>query len=239
MEAKAQLNCTQCNTQLIGNYCHHCGQQHTGQKASLLLLLREGLGTFFSLERSGLATLLGLVKNPKHIVINYLEGNRGFYQPPNKLIFYALIVFGLHLSLVDNEVLNLSFDVEGISPSLFFMILVIPLLSLAGWLLYGPRKHRFADHLVMNSYIVPVWYMLLTLFGDLLDLIYQRDWDFVDFLLFLVITPLYTGFVFQPEKSRIRQIGMALLHLLLYFSIIAAITGIIYLLGGRVRSTTV
>lgn len=238
MEASTTGNCTQCNSLLVGKYCHQCGQLHSGQKVSLLLLMRESLGTFFSLERSGLATIISLLKSPKHIVVNYLAGNRGYFQPPNKLIFYALIVFGLHLSWVDNTVLNLSFEVEGISPSIFFMLIVIPVLALAGWLLYGARKHSYADHLVANSYLVPVWYILLTLFGDIVDYFYQRDWDVVDFAVFMLLTPLYSAFVFQPEKHKLWQIGLALFHVLLYFLIIAAIVGIIYLLGGRVKDAS-
>lgn len=238
MEAKSSGTCTQCNSLLIGKYCHQCGQLHSGRKVSLLLLISESLGTFFSLERSGLATLIGLLKNPRRIVANYLEGNRGYFQPPNKLIFYALIVFGLHLSLFDSTVLNLTFEVEGVSPSIFFMLIVVPLLALAGWLLYGPRQHSFADHLVANSYLVPVWYILLTLFGDIVDYFYQRDWDVVDFAVFMLLTPLYSAFVFRPEKHKPWQIGLALLHVLLYFLIIAAIVGIIYLLGGRVKDAS-
>lgn len=239
MEVAGKSNCTQCFTPLQGKYCHQCGQLHSGQKASLILLLREGLGTFFSLERSGLATIIQLLKRPGLIVHNYIAGNRGYYQPPNKLIFYALVIFGLHLSLIDNNVLNLSFDVEGFSPSIFFMLIVIPLLALAGWLLYGPKKHRYADHLVANSYLVPVWYMLLTVLGDLIDYIYQRDWDWVDFAVFMLITPMYSAFVFRPDKNKFQQIGLGILQFLGYFLILAAIIGIIYLLGGRVKQTTI
>lgn len=84
------------------------------------LLIRESLGTFFSLERSGLATLWQLLKNPRFVISNYLDGNRGYHQPPNKLLFYALVVYGLHVTLVDSHVLNLTLDIEGTTPSLFF-----------------------------------------------------------------------------------------------------------------------
>lgn len=238
MDAPSTKTCTQCNSELLGKYCHQCGQLHSGQQASLLLLLQESLGTFFSLERSGLATIIGLLKNPRRIILNYLEGNRGYFQPPNKLIFYALIIFGLHLSFFDSTVLNLSFDVEGVSPSIAFMIIVVPLLSLAGWLLYGPRQHRYADHLVTNSYMVPVWYILLTVFGNVFDSIYQRDWDVVDFLLFMLITPFYSALVFRPKKNKLQQIGLTLLQFLLYFLIIAALVGLIYLMGGRVKDAS-
>jgi len=119
MEAKPAAACTQCGTPLIDKYCHQCGQLHSGKKASLILLISESLATFFSLERSGFATLLLLLKKPHIVISNYLAGNRGYYQSPNKLLFYALIVFGLHLSWVDSTVLNLNFDVEGASPSIF------------------------------------------------------------------------------------------------------------------------
>jgi len=119
------------------------------------------------------------------------------------------------------------------------MTIVIPLLSLAGWLLYHPRKHHYADHLVTNSYLVSVWYILLTLFGDLYAYIAERDWGEVDFIVFMLLTTLYSAFVFRPEKHKIKQLGMAVLHIALFMLIIAALVGIIYLLGGRVRDTSV
>jgi len=231
--------CTQCGTQLIDKYCQHCGQLHSGKKASMSLLFRESLATFFSLERSGFASLFLLVTKPRLIILNYLEGNRGYYQPPNKLLFYALVVFGLHFSWVDSTVLNLSFDIEGVSPSLFFMAIVIPILSLAGWLLYNPRKHHFAEHLITNSYMVSVWYILLTLFGNLYDYIAERDWGTIDFFIFILVTPLYSAFVFRPQKHKIKQIGLAFLHFALFVLIIAALVALVYLLGGRVKNTTV
>ena len=61
MEQPTLDACTQCGTVRVGPYCHQCGQLHSGKKAGLILLIRESLGTFFSLERSGLATLWQLI----------------------------------------------------------------------------------------------------------------------------------------------------------------------------------
>jgi len=230
--------CTQCGTVRVGPYCHQCGQLHSGKKAGLILLVRESLGTFFSLERSGLATLWQLIKNPRFVVSNYLNGNRGYHQPPNKLLFYALVVYGLHVTLVDSNVLNLTLDIEGSTPSLFFMLLVIPFLSLGGWLLYNPRKYGFADHLVANSYFVSVWFILLTVIGDTIDYIHPRDWDYVDFFVFMAATTLHNTLYFIPQKPLFQKIVFPLIHILLYSLILASLAGLIYLLGGRVSETT-
>ena len=230
--------CTQCGTVRVGPYCHTCGQLHSGKKAGLILLVRESLGTFFSLERSGMATLWQLLKNPGFVISNYLNGNRGYHQPPNKLLFYALVVYGLHVTLFDTNVLNLTLDIEGTTPSLFFMLLVIPFLSLGGWLLYNPKKHGFADHLVVNSYFVSVWFILLTVVGDTVDYFHTRNWDYTDFFIFMLATTIYNARYFKPADPFYQKTVYALIQIVLYFLILATIAGIIYLLGGRVSQTT-
>ena len=124
MEAQQQETCTVCATQLQGPYCHQCGQKHTGKTAGMRLLMQEFVATFFSLEKSGLATLWALVVRPNEVISNYIAGNRGYWQSPSKLVFYALLVFGLHSWWSDSEVLNMSFDIEGVNPSWFFLALV-------------------------------------------------------------------------------------------------------------------
>lgn len=235
MSATVADKCTQCGTLRHGPYCHQCGQLHSGQKASLLLLLRESLATFFSLERSGLATVIQLLRRPATIVNTYIEGNRGYYQHPNKLLFYALVVYGLHFTLVDSYVLNLSFELEGATPSLIFMAIVLPFLSVTSWLVFNPRKYDFADHLVANSYFVSIWFILITIIGDLIDWIYPREWDSADILVFLFLTSYSTSRVFSFEKPWFKKVLLALAQIVTFCLLILFVVALIYMLGGRVK----
>jgi hypothetical protein len=194
------------------------------------------LATFFSLEKSGAATLWTLLVKPRFVATNYIAGNRGYFQSPNKLIFYALVLYGLHVLWMDTEVLNMSFDIEGINPAWFFLGLVLPLLVLRAWLLYGVKRHKLAHHLVSSSYFLSLWFILLTLLGDALDSVLDRDWWMVDFAAFMVLTCVYEARVFASDKSWWQQSLLTLAQLLLFVLLIALLVGLIYLSGGRVSS---
>lgn len=238
MKPTSFTHCTICDTPLQGAYCHACGQQHTGREAGFRQLLQEALATFFSLERSGGATLWALIRQPEQVVKNYIAGNRGFWQSPNKLIFYALVVYGLHTLWVDKEVLNMSFDIEGTNPSWFFLGLVLPFLVLSSWLMYGPRKVKLAHHLVSMSYFWSVWFIVFTLWGDLIDLVMVRDWPMMDFFFFLLFVCWSQARVFKPHLRWWKQLLLSPLQVLLFFVLLAAFFGLIYLSGGRVSTTT-
>lgn len=238
MEVTQTAVCTICEQPLQGSYCHQCGQKHTGRKAGMRLLLQEFAATFFSLEKSGMATLRSLATQPERVVRNYIDGNRGYWQSPSKLLFYALLVFGLHSWWSDTEVLNMSFELEGVNPSWFFLALVLPLLALSAWLLYNPRKVNFAQHLIAMSYFWSLWFMVITLVGDLYDAFFERDLWMIDFAGFLLMVSWYQARVFAANKSWYVQWLLALLQVVLFFMLIAGLVLIIYLGGGRVRQTT-
>ena len=199
-------------------------------------LLKEGLATFFSLAKSGAATIWALLLKPRFVVTNYIQGNRGYLQSPNKLIFYALVLYGLHVLWMDTEVLNMSFDIEGINPSWFFLALVLPFLVLSAWLLYGVKRHKLAHHLVSVSYFWALWFMLLTLLGDALDGLMNRDWSYIDFMAFMLLTCFYEARVFASDKPWWQKSLLALAHVLLFVVLIALLVGLIFLAGGRVSS---
>ncbi|MFN3529902.1 MAG: hypothetical protein ACK417_08295 [Bacteroidia bacterium] len=230
--------CTICQTPLQGSYCHGCGQKHGGKEAGVWLLLQESLATFFSLEKSGLATIWALLSKPRNVVMNYIQGNRGYWQSPNKLIFYALIIYGLHVIWKNNEVLNMSFDLEGINPSWFFLALVLPFLVVSSWLLYVVKKTKMAHHLISVSYFWALWFILITLLGDALDGLFEREFPMIDFAVFLLLVSWYEARVFASHYNWWKQALLALTQVLLFFILLALLVGVIYLAGGRVSHST-
>lgn len=168
--------------------------------------------------------------------MNYIEGNRGYWQSPNKLLFYALVVWGLHVLWVDQEVLNLSFDVEGVNPSWFFLGLVLPFLVLSSWLLFGVKRVKLAHQLVAASYFWSVWFIVFTVLGDLIDLVVERHWPMLDIVFFLLFASWSQARVWKSHWAWWKQVLMAKLQVLLFFGLLAAFLGLIYLAGGRVKT---
>jgi hypothetical protein len=198
--------------------------------------MQEAAATFFSLEKSGLATMYTLLVKPEKVIHNYWQGQRAYYQSPNKILFYALLVLGLHLSFVNKEIIGLQFDVQGIAPQLMFILLILPFYSLSSWLLYHPKKYRFAEHLIAKAYLVGLCLLLFTLIDDFfygvfgLDDLYQ-----LDFLGFMLLTAWLNWRVFGQRKNWWRGVLFSLADLLLMLLLLAMLVGIIYLLGGNVQ----
>lgn len=236
MQTKLPDQCSICAQPLQGPYCSQCGQLHGKKRPSLWSLTQEAAATFFSLEKSGFSTLYYLLTKPEKVIHNYWQGQRAYYQSPNKILFYALLVVGLHLSFVNKEIIGLHFDVEGIAPQLMFILLVLPFYSLSSWLLYHPKKYRFAEHLIAKAYLVGLCLLLFTLIDDLFGWLFGiEDLYQFDFLGFMLLTAWLNWRVFGQQKSWWRGVLFSLADLLLMLLILASLVGIIYLLGGNVR----
>lgn len=80
--------CATCGTEFTGNYCPRCGQsakvepRMSGWKTFLLVLDVWGLG-----NRGMFRTLRDLILRPGYLICDYLQGKRGAYFPPFKLLF--------------------------------------------------------------------------------------------------------------------------------------------------------
>lgn len=168
--------CSICEIYIEENYCTKCGQEYTGKIASILLMITDFFSNFFSVEKSGFATILKILKNPKHVVNNYHLGYRNYYASPGKMLLYGIAIVAIHLTFVDaNKVLGISLEGEGLNAQYLFWILLIPTLLFVSYLTFFRIEKRLSKHLVSIVYIATSVFIVLIILNDLASLAFDID----------------------------------------------------------------
>ncbi|MBA3270759.1 MAG: DUF3667 domain-containing protein, partial [Acidobacteria bacterium] len=87
------LRCANCGIELVGDYCHGCGQ-HVAEANELALrpLARRFGDELLHLDFKSVRTLLALF-NPGRLTREFLNGRRRPYLSPLKLYFLAAAIF--------------------------------------------------------------------------------------------------------------------------------------------------
>jgi uncharacterized membrane protein len=234
----ASTTCTICQTKLQGDYCSSCGQRYLGRRVNAWDVIGGWLSGLLLPERSLLGTFRQLLVNPRYIINNYWSGFRGYYLSPSQLVVYMLFVFGLHLALVNQEILGITVNVSGVSdslksflsPQLFLFLLMIPMLGLSTAAVYYRHKHSFPEHFTAAIYLFALWAILFTLLTDTLYLLLGMELGSLPFWFFGAVF-LWSARVFSPEGSAwYRVLLNAVLAILMLAFIFAILLGIAYLL---------
>ena len=208
----AKAKCTICGTALRGPFCHQCGQKRTGNRLRFGTIIRDFVSNLLSLERSGFATMVHLLRQPVTVIHNYWAGNRGYYQSPSRIIVYAILFIGLHIYWHDNLIFGLAFTD---SPKGFFLVVFLTLFTLSSKLAYL-GKGSLAEHIVSAVYLFGTWSVVLILLYELVSLT-GLDHPLFNFgvLFSLIVAILYNqARVFLPEASRWQTILRSILQLL-------------------------
>ena len=85
--------CPNCGTELVGFYCHVCGQSTHDQHRSIWHLMWEGIEGFTHLDGRLGQTLPPLFFNPGKLARDHLEGRRARHVPPFRLFLISLLIF--------------------------------------------------------------------------------------------------------------------------------------------------
>lgn len=88
--------CLNCGRQLHGEYCSHCGQEHTESAVPGHEMLREFLKDEFHFDFRIIRTIFPLLFKPGFLSSEYVAGRRVRYVPPLRTyVFISIILFGL------------------------------------------------------------------------------------------------------------------------------------------------
>ncbi len=97
-------HCANCNTELQGAVCHHCGQLADEFHRPVRGLLGEIIEGLFALDGRVARTIPNLLLRPGRITRAYLKGQRARFMPPFRLYIVASLIFFLLVPLVANSV---------------------------------------------------------------------------------------------------------------------------------------
>ena len=84
--------CANCETPLVGTYCHGCGQLAEDFHKSIWKLGREALESFFHLDGRLARTLPQLILRPGRLTRDYIDGKRAFQVPPLRMFLVVLLL---------------------------------------------------------------------------------------------------------------------------------------------------
>ncbi len=156
------INCLNCQTAIEGNFCLECGQKSKTHRFTLHEWLHEIPHSIFHIDSGFLYTFRSLYSRPGNMILEYLQGRRKVYFSP---FLYVLIWCGVFIVVshfIDGAehqeapVTDLKTAVALIENQ-YYKILVVAMilpLSISSYLIFFRKKYNFAEHLVLNSFVI-------------------------------------------------------------------------------------
>ena len=83
-------NCLNCRTEILGKYCHNCGQEKISKRMSVKSLFHDFIHSTFHWESTLIFTIKELFVSPGKFIKNFISGKRKPYTKP--VSFFILIV---------------------------------------------------------------------------------------------------------------------------------------------------
>jgi hypothetical protein len=245
--------CKNCGTSLQGPFCHACGQEYITERFTVRSLLTGFVANIFNIEKGFFHTTLELIRRPEKVLADYLDRNTIHYYHPVRfaVVWLAISViltlyFGIYdgmmeqvletyrnMGLVDSPETELRMRTTMDYMKNFLNIVpffVIPFNSLFSWKMLHKRPLNYAEHLVMNTYLMG----LATCIGMIPLAVYilipqTVSWSFmISFALFMILYILVGKRFFQYSTigALIRGIFIPILGYALFFTL-SMLSGIV------------
>ena len=92
--------CDNCETELVGHFCHACGQEASDHHKSIFHVTWEAIEGMFHFDGRLWRTLPWLFFRPGTLSREYLDGKRARHVPPFRLFLVSLLLFILSAETV-------------------------------------------------------------------------------------------------------------------------------------------
>jgi hypothetical protein len=108
-DERAEKNCLNCKTEVVGRFCHVCGQENIQPKESFWHLLKHLVFHEFHYDGKFISTVKYLILKPGYLTQEYFKGKRVSYLDPIRMyIFISAFFFLVTFSLYKNEKMHLN-----------------------------------------------------------------------------------------------------------------------------------
>lgn len=186
--------CKNCQSQFESKFCPDCGQKASTKRFSTRILFSQLMDKLLPLNRGAIFTARRLLTRPGKMVRDYLNGKRVAYTKPFQFLLIvlaiSLLVFSqddfkrqLAGSMAQNntdghpELQAFQQQVAEFFASHLTLILagMIPFLALTGRWFYKKHDVNYAEHFVMNCYLLagcsiltlPLMWLMRTMGGNM------------------------------------------------------------------------
>lgn len=99
--------CRNCGAELVGPFCHRCGQEAVDRRRPLRALVSDALGDSFSFDSRLLRTLGPLFLRPGFLTAEWVGGRRTRYVPPLRLYVFTAAIFFFVLSATQAPIVQI------------------------------------------------------------------------------------------------------------------------------------
>ena len=89
------MNCENCGTELLGEYCHACGQSGRPTRTNLIGFLADLLASLLGADSRLTRSLRNLILFPGRLTVAWNAGHRNRYSAPAALYLLAASAFFL------------------------------------------------------------------------------------------------------------------------------------------------
>ncbi|WBX76782.1 DUF3667 domain-containing protein [Tenacibaculum ovolyticum] len=207
--------CSVCSTEIDKKYCPKCGQYFTNKRVTSITILKDIFSSIFSLEKSLFKNIKIGLTQPKKLILNYLNGYRGFYFSPGKFFTIASLFLLLHY-IYAKDFLGITIEGAGGFAQILMLLINILSLTIFSYLLYLKHKKNFYEHLVLNTYNVSIWAIPFVLISTLLN-IFVADNSIEQYFFFPyhLLIMIWNSKVF--EMSKLKRFGVIFLNFILFY----------------------
>ena len=88
-----EANCLNCDTEVIGRYCHVCGQENIEPRESFLGLVKHFIYDFTHFDGKFFDTLGALITKPGFLPAEFMRGRRARYLNPIRMYLFTSAIF--------------------------------------------------------------------------------------------------------------------------------------------------
>ncbi len=180
--------CANCENEVIGKYCHHCGQKRDVHKLAWRSLFDELQKRWFGFDNNFARTVRDLTIAPRKVISATISGIRVRYIGPIGYYFLMVTLFVLAMSFLDIDMTEMTRDFTSVMSNAetqaeqqlqmkinqmifsnfrLFSFLMIPFFITATWLIFKNKKYNFLESSVVTFYGQghPLILSVLALFG--------------------------------------------------------------------------
>ncbi|GGB01191.1 DUF3667 domain-containing protein [Puia dinghuensis] len=93
LKERKEKTCLNCQTEIIGRYCHVCGQENLEPKETVWHLVQHFFNDITHFDGKFFATLKYLLKKPGFLSLEYMRGRRMAYLNPVRMYVFTSAIF--------------------------------------------------------------------------------------------------------------------------------------------------
>lgn len=231
--------CINCDTEIVGKYCHNCSQKSNTQRLDIKHFIQHDIIHGALHFDKGLPfTIKEIILRPAVVAKNYIQGKRIRYY---NFFYLTLVIIGFTLllqSFMDEAVFkknnptyikSLNFARKNVK---FILLSFIPFFAISSRIVYHKVKLNFAEHSIIAS-ICLIYFLIFNLLSDFLELIgTEKIFDpFINLVTTVTIIIIYYQ-VFKEyyQNKRYLNVINAILTLFLFSVFFVLLVSLIILI---------